>query len=148
MSVFRRKSGNGYKWYVYVVLPNGARYRKVVGTKKQVEQVERKIQDEITEGKWDIRRFEDALFSDMVWEYFDYIETNNAASTAKIRKYRIEAHLLPYFGYTSLNQITTQMIDGYKADGISEGASPNTINRELTDLSHMFSLAIRWRYVN
>lgn len=127
MSVFKRRSGNGHKWYVYVVLPNGERYRKVVGSKKQAKQVERKIQDEIAEGKWEIRRTEDILFSDLVWEYFEYIEANNAASTLKIRKYRVEAHFLSYFGDMPLGRITSQMIDGYKADRVKEGATPNTI---------------------
>ncbi len=55
-----------YKWYVYVVLPNGDRYRGgAVGTKKQAEQVERKIQAEIAEDKWEIRRTEDIPLRDV-----------------------------------------------------------------------------------
>ena len=148
MSVYRRKYGSKYKWYVYLVLPDRDRYRRVVGTKKQVEQVERKIQAEIAEDKWEIRRSEDIPFSDLVGEYLEYIKANNAASTAKIRKYRIESHLLPFFGNIPLSQITPQMVDKYKASRVKESASSNTINRELANLSHMLNLAIRWRYTN
>ena len=41
-----------------------------------------------------------------------------------------------------------QRVDGYKATRFREGASPNTVNRELANLSHMLKMAIRWRYVD
>ena len=31
---------------------------------------------------------------------------------------------------------------------IREGVSPNTVNRELANLSHMLRMAVRWRYVD
>ena len=40
------------------------------------------------------------------------------------------------------------MVDGYKAMRIREGISPNTVNRELANLSHMLRMAVRWRYVD
>jgi len=55
---------------------------------------------------------------------------------------------LPYFGDTVLSYISPQMVDGYKAMRIKEGASPNTVNRQLANLSHMLRMAIRWRYVD
>ena len=39
MSVYKRKFGTETKWCVYITFPNGKRYRKVVGTKKQAEEV-------------------------------------------------------------------------------------------------------------
>ena len=55
---------------------------------------------------------------------------------------------MPYFGDTSLNQITPQMVDNYKLTRIREGASPNTVNHELVNLSHMMRMAMRWRYID
>ncbi|MFC1717777.1 tyrosine-type recombinase/integrase [Candidatus Poribacteria bacterium] len=147
MPIYKRRFRAGYKWCVYVILPNGRRYRRVIGTKKQAEQVHKKIESEIVTGKWHIREIEDVPFSALVEEYLEYVNTNRAASTAKIRKYRIEAHLLPYFGDTPISQITPQMVDNYKTSRVKKKASPNTVNRDLANLSHMFTMAIRWRYI-
>ena len=41
MSVYKRRFKNGYKWCVYLILPDGSKFRKVIGTKKEAEKVER-----------------------------------------------------------------------------------------------------------
>ena len=81
MPVRKRKFKNGAKWCVDVMLPNGKRYRRVVGTKKQAERALRKLQSEIVDGKWDIRETEDVLFCSLAKEYLEYAEANKSAST-------------------------------------------------------------------
>ena len=140
MSVYRRKFKNGVRWCVYLILPDGSKFRKVVGTKKEAEKVEQMLRSEIVAGKWGFEEIQDIPFSGLAQEYIKYAETNKARSTSTINKYRIRAHLLPYFGDTLLSRITPQMVDGYKAMRVKEGASSNTINRELANLSHMLKL--------
>jgi len=53
-----------------------------------------------------------------------------------------------HFKDTLLSQITPQMVDAYKSMRVNKGASPNTINRELANLSHMLKMAVQWRYVD
>jgi len=148
MPVRKRKFKNGHKWCVDVMLPNGKRYRKVIGTKKQAEKVQRKIESEIVEGKWDVRDTEDVPFSSLVKEYLEYIEVNRAASTFTVNKCRIEANLIPYFGDTPLNQINLQMVDRYKYMRIRDGIAPGTVNEELKRISHMLNMAIKWKYID
>ncbi|MFC1715350.1 tyrosine-type recombinase/integrase [Candidatus Poribacteria bacterium] len=148
MSVYKRKREKGARWYVYLVLPDGSKFRKSVGTKKEAEKVEQKLKSEIAAGKWGIQDTEDIPFSVLAKEYFIYAEDNKAKSTSTINKYRIEAHLIPYFGNTLLSRITPQMVDDYKSLRIKAGASPNTINRELANLSHMLKMAVQWRYID
>lgn len=148
MSVRKRKFKKGVRWFVDIALPNGERYRKMVGTKKQAELVQRKIEAEIVAGEWDIRESEDIRFSDLVQEYLEYAMTSKAKSTCKTDKYRIAAHLMPYFGDILLKDITVQMVDRYKALRIEEGAAAHTINNELANLSHILKMAIRWRYID
>ena len=148
MSLYKRKFGTGLKWCVYITFPNGKRYRKVVGTKKQAEEVHRKLNNELVEGRWDLWENEDVPFSDLAIEYMEYSKANKAVSTSTINQYRIDAHLLPYFGNMTLSRITPQMVDGYKAMRLGEGVSPSTVNRELANLSHMLRMAVRWRYVD
>ena len=67
MSVYKR----GNRWYVYVTFPDGSRYRKSVGTKRQADQIEKQLKAQVVQGKWDIFETEDVLFSDLVVEYLD-----------------------------------------------------------------------------
>ena len=96
MPIRKREFKTGVKWCVDVMLPNGRRYRRVIGTKKQAEKVQRKIEAEVVSGKWDVREAKDPFFSQLTVEYLKYAEANKAKSTSTINKYRIEAHLLPY----------------------------------------------------
>ena len=43
MAIRKRELKSGTKWFVDIRLPNGKRIRKHVGTKKQAEEVEKKI---------------------------------------------------------------------------------------------------------
>lgn len=117
----------------------------MVGTKKQAEEVKRRIENEIAEGKWGLRD-KDIAFGELLSEYFEYSKASKAESTHSNDKYRIEAHLLPYFGNTSLKDITPQMVDKYKAKRVREEASNKTANHELGCLSHIMKMAIRWKY--
>ncbi len=148
MSVYKRRYKKGDRWCVYITYPDGRRYRRTVGTKKEAEKVEQKLRSEMVAGRWDIHETEDVLFSDLIQEYFEYAQANNAASTSSIKIYRMEAHLVPYFGDMLLSRITPQMVDSYKTARIREGASPNTVNHELTNMSHMLKMAIRWGYID
>ncbi len=68
----------GKTWSVDVYLPNGKRYRKTVGTKKQAEEVEKKVTAEIVTGKWSLRG-NDITLGELLPEYFEY----SIASKAK-----------------------------------------------------------------
>ncbi len=119
-----------------------------MGSKKQAEEVHRRMELEIAEGKWNLQKSEDITFSDLIEEYLKYAMTGKAESTYEIDQYRINAHLLPYFGDALLRDITVQMVDKYKAMRIKDGASAHTINNELSNLSHIFKMAIRWGYID
>jgi integrase len=147
MPIRKREFKNGAKWCVDVMLPNGKRYRRVVGVKKQAEQVQKRVEADIVEGKWDIRDKEDVPFSTLVAKYLEYAQANKSYKTHYCDKYRIRAHLLTYFKDTPLSLISSQLLDNYKSLRIREGASNNTVNHELVNLSHMMKMAIRWGYI-
>jgi len=148
MSVYRRKFKHGDRWCVYLTFKDGRRYRKVVGTRKEAEKVEQKLRSEVVAGRWDLWEKQEILFSDLVIEYLEHAQMNKAASTFRVDKYRIEAHLLSYFGNMILTEITPQILESYKRQRLEEGASPNTVNHELANLSHMFRMAIRWGLID
>jgi integrase len=148
MPIYKRHFKTGVKWCVYVRLPNGKRYRKVIGTKKKAEQIQKKLESEVIEGKWEIRDKDEISFKDLLERYLEYMQANKAKSTVYCDTYRIKAHLLPYFGDTPIQFITAQMIDDYKSMRINADASPNTVNHELVNLSHMLRMAVRWKYID
>ena len=97
MPIRKRKFKTGTKWCVDVMLPNGKRYRRVIGTRKQAEHVQKKLESEIVEGKWDIRLQEDIPFNALAMEY---AEASKSASKVRADGCRTESHLMPYFGDT------------------------------------------------
>lgn len=82
----------------------------------------------------------------------------------KMKGYRLKMHLTPFFSETQLAKITTFDVERYKKHRASEavvhqngpggkpsqgGATkPATINRELAALSHLFSKAVEWGWVD
>lgn len=105
MSVYKVRN----KWYVYITFPDGTRYRKSVGTKKQAEQHEKQMIAAIVQDKWEIHKMKDVSFSDLAAEYLEYAKANKAASSFKSDRCRIELHLLPYFGDIPIKRMTLSM---------------------------------------
>lgn len=116
MAVRKRELKSGPKYLVDKRLPNGKRIRRHVGTRKEAEEVNKKITSEIVEGKWGIREKRDISFAELAKKYLRYAEDNKSRSTFKSDKYRLESHLLPYFGNLMLKQITSHkgFADGFK----------------------------------
>ena len=81
-----------------------------------------------------------------------------------MKGYRLNMHLTPFFGDTQLAKLTTFDVERYKKQRGSElvvrpngpGGKPSvggvtkpaTINRELAALSHLFSKAVEWEWVD
>jgi len=53
------------------------------------------------------------------------------------------AHLLPFFGPQRALQVTSSRVTEYKVKRQASGAANGTINRELSALRRMFSLALK-----
>ncbi|MFC1718866.1 tyrosine-type recombinase/integrase [Candidatus Poribacteria bacterium] len=147
MSVRKRETQNGPRWFVDIFLPNGTRFRKTVGTKREAEEVHRRMTAEIVQGEWGIRETKDITFRALAKEYLEYAEANKAPKTYSVDKSRINGHLVPYFGNTPVKRITPLMIDRYKRMR-GKHVTASTVNHELTNLSHMFKMAIRWQYLD
>jgi hypothetical protein len=58
-------------------------------------------------------------------------------------KIRIEQHLTPFFAGRRMNSITTADVRAYSKQRIDVGAKPATVNRELSALRRMFTLAVK-----
>jgi len=80
----------------------------------------------------------------------DYIKRleEGTGKNVKIKRRHLEQHLKPFFGSSRLDQITTFTVDRYKKRRLDGGAKNATVNRELATLSHLFSMALRWKWID
>ena len=60
------------------------------------------------------------------------------------KKCRWNKHLKPFFGPKTLAEIDKKLVDSYRLKRIQEGARPATVNREISLVRHMLSMAVEW----
>ena len=140
MGLYKR----GQVWWMAFVY-KGKRYRESTNTvdRKQAQRIHDKVKGQIVEGKW----FEKLPGEEMNFEQLmaKYMNEHSPKKSPKqhIRDKSSLRHLNPYFGALGLPEITSRVVNEYKAKRYNEGASPGTINRELVLLKHAFSMAYR-----
>lgn len=61
----------------------------------------------------------------------------NLSKDLAAKKYRLDMHMIPFFGNMVLNKICTFDIERYKKARKEANAKPGTINRELSVISHL-----------
>lgn len=124
----------------------GKQYRRSTETedKKLAARIFDKIKGEIAEGKWFEKQPGDGCtFKDLMDKYMVEYSAVNKAASSHTRDKSLSSHLLDIFGEKYLTEITPAMISEYKVMRRDEGASPRTINYEITLMSHAFNIAIR-----
>jgi len=131
---------------------NDRRYRLSTETedKKLAQRIFDKLRGDIAEGNWfEKLPGESYRFKDLMAKYLDEYSAVNKAKTSHVRDKSLIAHLNKTFGEQFLTDITALMISEYKVMRRAEGASPRTINYELTLMSHAYNMAIReWEWVD
>lgn len=77
-----------------------------------------------------------------------YIENQEAVNGANLvaKRRHFKLYLTPYFGKMRLDQITKFTVDKYKKKRLESGAAAGTVNRELTTLSHFYTVAIEEKW--
>ncbi len=143
MGVYKK----GDNWYIDYYF-KGKRKRKKVGpSKKLAMQVLKDVQVKLAKGEYlGVYDEKKITFEDMTRQYLAYSKTNKAASSYNRDRYSIR-RLLSAFKGKYIFEITPSMVEKYKAERLKE-VTPATINRELSCLKHMYTVAIEWGYLN
>lgn len=123
-------------WYIDLY-HDGRRVRKAVGSKKDAENAMSAVKADILRGEYRFKRDRKIRFEDFAKEYLEYQKTN---ITSWGRDESSLKRLLPFFGDMLLSKITPRHIEEYKKMRLDK-VKPNTINRELTCLKHLFTVA-------
>src|SRR5262249_28155708 len=76
--------------------------------------------------------------------YEDYVVPNNKYSEQQTKKYVLSSSLIPFFGKKQIAQITSHVIERYKAHAVKEGVTSKTIKNRLTVLNKCLMTAHEW----
>ncbi len=84
-------------------------------------------------------------FQDFANDWFEkYVMTNNKLSERKSKRSVLDLHLLPLFGKYTLQEITSQRVQEYKAKKTAEGFAAKSINNQLGVLRRCLQIAMEW----
>jgi integrase len=96
---------------------------------------------EIAQGRFNLEKTRKPVpFSCLTERYREWATSNKQAWNEE--KY-VLGMFAKRFGDTSLSQITTWQIEKWKAERRKK-VKPNTVNRQLTVIKHMFKMAVEW----
>jgi integrase len=156
---------------------NGLRYNRAVGTESDGvtrEQAEQYLEQLKTDARHDrldlpvkVVEAKPLTFKEAADEYLNRIEQEGSAKDVPTKEQKLEMYIVPFFGQMLITEITTFDVERYKKQRLSEfsirggdklgttkkgGKSvpvqPATVNRSLNVLSHIFSKAIEWGWID
>ncbi len=148
MGLYKR----GSVWWMSFVNPKtGDQVRR--STETEDKELAKKILDsqkgKIAEGKWFERLpGQDFTFKEAMDKYLNGYSKRSKAASSHVRDMCGAKHLLPVFGQCMLADIGPSSISEYKVKRREEGASAQTVNLELSLMSHVFTIAMKeWEWV-
>ena len=141
-SVFRRKRKDARATGWYVEFSHGGkrirRLAKGAETKTEAKAYLREIERQIDRGKYALRKRKDVLFDVWAETYLEWSKLNKRSWERDLASLK---HLTPFFKGKLLIDISPQFIEGYKKKRANT-VSGATVNRELSCLKHMLSMAV------
>ena len=142
MSVYQKKRRDGTTAWYFDFMHHGVRYRGVGGTTKSqaIRTLDKKRTEALNEEHGLMKKVSNPRIEDFAVTYL--------ARRKHLRFHRRDdlsvRTLLKHFRGQNLTSITPPHIEDYIGSRMKDGVANGTINRELTCLKRMFSLAIKW----
>jgi integrase len=149
----RLSSGDGR--YKINIMVDGQRIHRVVGkesegvTRLQAEELIAKFRTDARHGRLNLPKGRKLqfTFAEAAKKYLVKLEEENGKDLIA-KKYRLDMHVIPFFGNIILNKICTFDIERYKKARKESNAKSGTINRELSVISHLINKAIDWKWLD
>lgn len=139
----RRAKGKVY-WIEYYDLQRRRR-RERIGPNRQVAEARlAEVKRQLAAGKFIPEAVKGAIKFEDFWQryYLLYCKQENSPGWYQ-RKLAIYRHLARFFGGKKLKEITTEAVERFKQERLSEGATPAEVNREVAVLKHMLNYAVK-----
>ena len=146
---------NGDGRYSVNIMVDGQRIHRVVGkessgvTRTQAEDYIEQVNTDARADRLSLPKGRKTIlgFSQAGESYLKKLKEEGGKDIPKKRQ-RLKCHLSPFFKNKPIASITTFDLERYKKFRINEKAGPGTINRELAVISHIFSKAMEWKWIN
>ena len=141
--------------YTVNVMVDGTRVHRVIGrhsegvTRTQAEEFIAQARSDARAGRHNLPKGRKLAlsFGSAADDYLERLEQGGGKNLPTKHRH-LRRYLKPYFGAMRLDGITGFTIDKYKKRRLDQGASSATVNRELATLSHIFSRALEWRWLD
>ena len=146
--------------YSVNVMVDGQRIHRVIGkesegvTREQAERAIETFKTKAREERLDLpsARKRHKLFKEAATEYLDrltqtLVPGQKGFADLPNKRRNVEKYLSPYFGNHQLHKISSFTIKHYVRQRFDEGAKLASINRELATLSHLFTMAVSWKWM-
>lgn len=164
------RQANGDGVFTVNVMVDGQRIHRVIGresdgtTRTQVEEFIEKARQDAKAGRLNLPRGRKIAlgFAEAAEKYLVKLE-QEGGKDLKMKRYRLTMHLKPFLGDLPLSKISTFDVERYKKQRLEQDAQhavtkegkvvirgktqPGTINRELAALSHLFTKAVEWGWL-
>ncbi|MEQ9446050.1 MAG: site-specific integrase [Rhodospirillaceae bacterium] len=164
----RLHTGDGL--FLVNIMVDGQRIHRSIGkesdgvTRTTAEDFVSKARQDAREGRLRLpkKRKVPLSFKKAAEQYLDRLE-EEGGKDIKAKRYRLTHHVAPFFKDHPLSQISTFDIERYKKKRLSQDVqsprnleegeeasktTPATVNRELAALSHLFTKAVEWDWID
>ncbi|NCO59804.1 MAG: integrase [Deltaproteobacteria bacterium CG23_combo_of_CG06-09_8_20_14_all_51_20] len=146
---------DGDRKYTLNIMADGVRVHRILGkgsegvTRKQAEDFIEQTRTDARKGRLNLPEGRKVIlgFRDAARKYLAKLEKEGGKDLNR-KKERIELHLAPFIKDKPLSSITSFDIERYKKARKEANAANGTVNRELAALSHLFSKAVEWKWIN
>lgn len=146
---------NGDGRYSVNIMADGVRVHRVIGkesegvTRKQVEDFIEQTRTDARKGRLNLPKGRKVVLGlrEAAGKYLEKLEKGNGKDLY-MKKFRFDGHLKPFFKDKPLAKVTSFDIERYKKHRQEQGAKPGTINRELAALSHLYTKAVEWNWID
>ncbi|MFO1441785.1 site-specific integrase [Bacillus sp. Bva_UNVM-123] len=145
-SIFKRGKIYAVRYDIGVGGKREQKYKGGFKTKKDAQEYLNKALCEINDGTY--VKQNNVLFSTYIEEWFNNsYKMSVAETTAETRWFYIEKHVIPYFGKTPLQMITTKKLDEFYNQKIELGLSAKTVREFHNLMRRAFGQAIKWSLI-
>jgi len=146
---------DGDRRYSVNIMVDARRVHRVIGkesdgvTRHQAEQFIEQARSEARAGRLSLPkgRKTPLAFEAVADSYLDRQAEAGGKSLA-IKRRHLKGNLGAFFGAARLDAINPFMVERYKRERQAAGASPATINREISTLGHLLNRAVEWGWLD
>ena len=150
---FERLSNGDGKYSVNIMV-DGQRIHRVVGkesggaTRTQAEDFIEKVNTDARAGRLNLPKGRKLVvrFGEAAESYLKRQE-QEGGKDLKMKRMRLRRNLVPFFKEKPLSEIKSFDIERFKKCRLDAGKKPGTVNRDLAALSHLFTMAEEWGWL-